>query len=106
MKEIEYYRHTNGKMPVKDWLKELDYSVYERIISRLARIANGNLGDYKKLSDDLFELRFNFGSGYRVYFAQVGDIIVLLLNAGDKKSQSKDIEKAKEYLEIWRQDNE
>ncbi len=107
MKEIRYYQHTNGKKIVIEWLEKLDVSVAKRINGRLVRIKlNGNFGDCKKLDEDISELRFNFGSGYRIYFAEVGDIIVLLLNAGDKKFQSKDIEKAKEYLEIWRQNNE
>lgn len=107
MKEIIFYIHSNGKKPVEIWLKSLDISIRKRIFRRISRIEeNGNFGDYKKLDEDISELRFNFGSGYRIYFAEVGDIIVLLLNAGDKKTQSKDIEKAKEYLENWGQDDE
>lgn len=107
MKEIVYYQHTNGKKIVIEWLGKLDVSIAKRINGRLARIKlNGNFGDCKKLNEDISELRFNFGSGYRIYFADIDDIIVLLLSAGDKKTQSNDIEKAKEYLEIWRQNNE
>ena len=106
MKRIEYYTHTNGKIPVKIWMKTLDVAMNKRIFGRLARIEeDDNFGDYKKLNEDISELRFNFGSGYRIYYAEVGEIVVLLLNAGDKKFQSKDIAKAKEYLEIWRQNN-
>ena len=106
MKELKYYQHINGKAPVIEWLKSLDISMSKRINGRLARIAeDDNFGDFKKIDDNISELRFNFGSGYRIYYSEVGDVIVLLLNAGDKKFQSKDIEKAKEYLEIWRQDN-
>ncbi len=106
MKEIKLYIHTNGKNPVKEWLEKLDYPIYERIVSRLARIANDNYGDYKKLDEDISEFRFNFGSGYRIYFSEINNIIILLLCAGDKKLQSNDIKKAKEYLKIWRQNNE
>lgn len=107
MKEIRFYQHTNGKVPVALWLKSLDKSTIRRIQDRLTRIAeNDNFGDYKQLNDEISELRFNFGSGYRIYYHETNDIIVLLLNAGDKKSQSKDINKAKEYLEIWRQNND
>lgn len=106
IKRIEYYTHTNGKIPVKIWMKTLDVAMNKRIFGRLARIEeDDNFGDYKKLNEDISELRFNFGSGYRIYYAEVGEIVVLLLNAGDKKFQSKDIAKAKEYLEIWRQNN-
>jgi len=107
MKEIRFYIHTNGKIPVKIWLKELDFSVSKKILKRFSRIEeHGNFGDFKKIDDDISELRFRFGSGYRVYYHEYGDLIVLLLNAGDKKLQSKDIEKAKEYLNIWRKDND
>ena len=107
MKELKYYKHVNGKAPVIEWLKGLDVSISRRINGRLTRIAeDDNFGDFKKLDDKISELRFNFGSGYRIYYSEVGDVIVLLLNAGDKKLQSRDIEKAREYLEIWRQNNE
>lgn len=106
MKEIKYYKHTNGKAPVIEWLKKLDVSMSKRINGRLTRIVeDDNFGDCKKIDDKISELRFSFGSGYRIYYSEVGDVIVLLLNAGDKKLQSMDIEKAKEYLEIWRQTN-
>lgn len=107
MKRIEYYEHTNGKMPVKIWLKALDISFAKRVFNRLSRIEEDeNFGDFKIIDDNISELRFQFGSGYRIYYSEIGDVVVLLLNAGDKKFQSKDIEKAKEYLEIWRQQNE
>ena len=46
-----------------------------------------------------------FGSGYRIYFSEINNVVVLLLNSGDKKSQSKDIKKAKEYINTWRKNN-
>ena len=105
MKEIEYYKHINAKC-LFEWLKGIDTTFRRRINSRLTRIVeNGNFGDFKQLDDNISELRFNFGSGYRIYFSEIGDIIILLLCAGDKKLQSNDIKKAKEYLEIWRQKN-
>lgn len=107
MKEIRYYQHTNNKVPVVEWLKDLDKSFRVRVQNRLVRIEQDeNFGDFKKLDNELSELRFNFGSGYRVYYTEVDNIVVLLLTAGDKKLQSNDISKAKEYLKIWRQNNE
>lgn len=107
MKEIRFYQHINGKIPVVVWLKSLDKSIVRRIQDRLARIEEyGNFGDYKMIDNEISELRFDFGSGYRIYYHETDDIIVLLLNAGDKKLQSKDIIKAREYLEIWRQNND
>ena len=107
IKEIVFYQHTNNKVPVVDWLKGLDKPFRIKIQDRLNRIEqNDNFGDFKKIDNDICELRFNFGSGYKIYYAEVDNIVVLLLNAGDKKFQSNDISKAKEYLKIWRQNNE
>jgi putative addiction module killer protein len=73
----------------------------------LDRVEIGNYGDYKALGDGVYELKLHFGSGYRVYFAEDGDIIVILLCGGDKSSQSKDIEVAKAYWkELLERNNE
>lgn len=107
MKEILFYRHTNNKVPVVEWLKTLDKPFRARIQDRLTRIEqDDNFGDFKKIDSELSELRFNFGSGYRIYYTEINNIVVLLLNAGDKKLQNNDILKAKEYLTIWRQNND
>ena len=58
----------------------------------------GHYGDYKVLGDGISELRLQFGSGYRIYFTEMNDIVVILLCGGDKKSQKKDIAIAKKYL--------
>ena len=81
------------------WLKSLkDRSTKNKVLTRLARVENGNFGDFKKLSDDLFELRFLFGAGIRIYYTLRNNLIVLLLFGGDKSGQQKDIEKAKRIL--------
>lgn len=98
MKEIKFYRLSNGKEPVKEWLLDLDKSIRVKVIRRIERIYDNNFGDYKQLDSNLYELRFTIGKGYRIYFTIQNDIIVLLLNAGDKSKQSKDIELAKMYL--------
>ena len=99
MKEILFYTHNNGKIPVLEWMNSLDSLNKARIYARLARIQEGNLGDYKKLDSEISEFRFKFGSGYRIYYSEIDNIVILLINAGDKKSQPNDIKKAKEYLE-------
>ncbi len=70
-----------------------------RIISRFDRIQMGNLGDYRTLGEDLYELRFFFGPGFRIYFAIRQKTIVFLLCGGDKSSQAKDIKKARHIME-------
>lgn len=81
------------------WLSKLkDRTVKNQLLSRLARIENGNFGDTKTLSANLFELRCFFGGGIRVYYTIRNQQIVLLLAGGDKTSQDRDIEKAKAIL--------
>lgn len=80
------------------WLKKLrDADAKARINLRVRRIAlTGNLGDYKPVGDGVCELRIDYGPGYRLYFAQRGSEIILLLIGGDKTSQQRDIKRAKE----------
>ena len=80
------------------WLKRLrDTDAKARINLRIRRIAlTGNLGDYKPVGGSVYELRIDYGPGYRLYFTWRGSEIVLLLIGGDKTSQQRDIEKAKE----------
>lgn len=68
-----------------------------QINSRLARVASGNYGDFKPVGDGILELRIHYGGGYRIYFSEVDKTIVLLLMAGPKRTQSKDIKLAKSY---------
>jgi putative addiction module killer protein len=79
-----------------DWLENLRDTVGRtRIIKRLVRLGNGQFGDVKPVGEGVHELRLFFGPGYRVYFMQRGETIILLLAGGDKDSQSRDIEVAK-----------
>ena len=78
--------------------KQKDKTVKNQLLSRLARVENGNFGDTKTLSANLFELRCFFGGGIRVYYTIRNQQIVLLLVGGDKSSQDKDIEKVKTIL--------
>ncbi len=96
-KRLINYETQSGKCPIEDWLDNLDSAVAARIYARLKRVALGNTGDAKAVGDGVSELRMAFGSGYRVYFAQHGDEIVVLLCGGDKGTQRGDIAKAKSY---------
>lgn len=79
-----------------------DKVVISRLVARFARIQEGNFGDSKPLSEDLFELRFTFGGGIRIYYTIQNKQIILLLCAGNKSTQSRDIKKAKQILEELR----
>lgn len=97
-KEIQFYSTSNSKQPVKEWLKDFKDEVTQtRIERRLEKLALGHFGDVKSVGDGILELRLHFGPGYRVYFSEVNNFIVLLLCGGDKSTQAKDIKKAKEY---------
>jgi putative addiction module killer protein len=77
------------------WLTDLrDAQARARIIKRIDRIADGNLGDTKSVGNGVSELRFAFGPGYRVYYTVRGSVVVILLCGGDKGSQERDIQRA------------
>lgn len=104
MKEIKFFKLPNGKEPVKDWLLNLDNSLRVKVIRRIERIYDDNFGDYKQIDSNLYELRFTLAKGYRIYYTIQNNVVVLLLNAGDKSKQSKDIELAKKYLKDIKDD--
>jgi len=97
-KQIINYVTNKGKIPFEDWLNSLrDLQAKTKIKTRLRRLMIGNLGDCKSLGDGVYELRIDYGKGYRLYFGQIGSIIIILLCGGDKSTQQKDIENAKQY---------
>lgn len=85
------------------WLAGVkDFRHRARIISSFDHIQLGNFGDHKKLGENLFELRFFFGPGFRIYYTIKGVKVVLLLCGGDKSTQSKDIKKARTIIDELR----
>ncbi len=81
------------------WLnKHKDRSTHNRLLARLSRLETGNFGDFKSIDTNLYELRFFFGSGIRIYYTIKKGRVILLLAAGDKSIQTQDIAKAKELL--------
>jgi putative addiction module killer protein len=81
----------------KAWLDDLrDPATSSRIITRITRLELGLFGDVKPIGNGVSELRMDFGPGYRMYFKRHGQTIILLLCGGDKKTQKRDIERAKQ----------
>ncbi len=77
------------------WLDRLhDIRARARILVRIKRLTAGNPGDVKPVGEGVSELRINYGSGYRVYYKQFGESIIVLLAGGDKRTQTKDIKTA------------
>ncbi len=78
------------------WLQSLrDSQTRARIAVRVRRLAFGNYGDVKPVGEGVSELRLDFGPGYRVYFIQRGQVLIVLLCGGDKSTQDRDIASAK-----------
>jgi putative addiction module killer protein len=102
--EIRHYVNRAGKDVFDDWLTQLaDSRAQAKIASRINRLVAGNFGDCKSLRQGLFELRIDWGPGYRVYYARVGRDCVLLLCGGDKRKQFADIDRALEYLKDYKE---
>ena len=77
------------------WLRHLkDDNAVARIVARIRRMEQGNLGDTKSVGSGVMEMRVDYGPGYRVYYVQRGTTLVILLCAGDKRTQSRDIRRA------------
>ena len=102
-RDIQRYSTPDGKVPFSEWLDSLrDLKAKFKIDRRLDRVGTGNFGDYRVVGEGVYELRINYGPGYRVYFGQVEETIVLLLIGGDKSTQEQDIRKAKTYWTDYR----
>jgi len=101
---IRKYKRANGRIPFDEWFNSLrDTGVKARLLKRLDKVQLGNLGDWKYISDGVFELREHFNQGFRIYYAMEKHRIILLLYGGSKSTQVRDVRKAKQY---WRESRE
>lgn len=86
----------------RKWRSRLkDQRALAIIASRIDRLAFGLAGDVEPVGNGVSELRIHYGPGYRVYFQQRGDIVIVLLCGGDKSTQDKDIKTAKKLADLW-----
>lgn len=98
--KFRHYVNAAGADVFAEWFAALaDRQAQARIQARLDRIERGLFGDCEPVGEGVWELRIDWGPGYRVYYARAGDRIILLLCGGDKRKQQADIKRAKEY---WR----
>lgn len=103
MIEVRKYRRADGMVPFDRWMTTLrDARAKARILVQLDRLRVGLPGDWKAVGAGVFELRIREGKGYRVYLARDGATVLVLLCAGDKSTQSRDIEQAKSYWRDYR----
>jgi putative addiction module killer protein len=101
---IEMYVTPTGRVPFEEWVRELrDARARASIRARLARVRLGNFGDAHTVGGGIWELRSDYGPGYRVYYAQSGAATLLLLCGGDKTTQAADIRQAQTYWTEYQQ---
>jgi putative addiction module killer protein len=103
IKQAVIYRSASGYAPYREYLDSLqDRRGAAKIKTRVRRAQMGNLGDHRSVGGGVVELRIDYGPGYRVYLAQHGDAVIVLLCAGDKHSQQKDIANAQTYWQDYK----
>ena len=107
-RSAHFYRTKTGKEPAKEWFNALKNKVgLVKILARIRRAEMGNFGHYRRVGEGVSELKIDHGPGYRIYYGidGLGDFIILLV-AGDKSSQEKDIAKAKSYWQDYKKRRE
>lgn len=100
MIEIRQYVDSSGRNPFDRWFDKLEDSTQARIAVALDRLERGNFSAAKGVGTGVFELRLDFGPGYRVYFGKDGETLVILLGGGSKKRQQADIDAAQS---LWQE---
>lgn len=98
---VEYEDET-GAHPFSKWFAKLNVHAALKIRTAIARMENGNFSNVKAVGQGVSEYRLDFGPGYRIYFGQDGDKLVILLGGGTKKRQGRDIEAAKNHWSAYR----
>ncbi len=99
LKQIIYYKTADGKCPFYEWFESLDNKTKAIIDNRIERLINGLYGDHKKLSNSLLsELRFFIGKGYRIYYKDLTDIVIIIIAGSDKNDQKRVIKQAEKYF--------
>ena len=97
------YRTSSNREPFNEFVERLDdRRAKAKIFARIGRAQKDNLGDYKGVGEGVLELRIHFGPGYRIYIGLYADDWIILLCAGDKQSQAKDIERAHMHWEDYK----
>src|ERR1700680_3752683 len=94
MTDVREYLDRQGRNPYKLWFDRLNAQAAAKVATALTRLAVGNVSNVKGVGSGVFELRIDFGPGYRVYFGKDGERLVILLGGGTKKRQQHDIDAA------------
>ena len=91
-----------GRSPFGSWFNDLDAIAAAKVTVAITRLQTGNHSNVKYIGRGVAEYKIDFGPGYRIYFGKDGSKLIILLCGGDKKTQSKDIKKAKKYWQDYK----
>jgi putative addiction module killer protein len=94
MIDVREYLDRQGRSPYKAWFDRLNAQAAAKVAIALTRLSLGNMSNVKGVGSAVFELRIDFGPGYRVYFGKDGERLVTLLGGGTKRRQQRDINAA------------
>lgn len=97
--DVREFELEDGTSPFGEWFDGLDAAVAAKVTTALTRLGLGNTSNVKGVGSGVFEIKIDFGPGYRVYFGKDGLEIVILLGGGTKKKQQRDIDEARE---LWK----
>ncbi len=102
-REVRQYTTLDGRKPFEEWAESIrDTKTHTKVLGRISRVRRGNLGDHQHLDGGLYELKIDYGAGYRIYFGEVNRRKILLLWGGSKRTQSRDIQRARGYWEEFK----
>ena len=94
----------NGICPFDEWFSSQSAEDQYMVDSRLLRVRLGSFGEINNVGEGVWELKFRKGAAFRVYYGQVGKEVILLIVGGDKRTQTKDIKKAKELFTQYKRE--
>jgi putative addiction module killer protein len=101
--DIREYLTEDGSSPFGTWFEGLDAPAAAKVTTAVARMEHGNLSHTKPVGKGVYENKIEYGPGYRIYFANDGERLIILLGGGTKKGQSRDIRRAQEYWKDFKQ---
>ena len=102
MVDIREYHDRGGHSPFREWYDRLNAEAARKVTTALHRVGLGNFSNAKSVGAGVCECKINFGPGYRVYFGEEGEEIVILLGGGTKQRQQNDIKRAVERWEDYK----
>lgn len=100
--DIREYETEDGRSPFAEWFDDLDATAAAKVTTALTRLGQGNTSNVKGVGSGVFEVKIDFGPGYRVYFGKDGQEIVILLGGGTKKKQQRDIKNAQDCWQDYK----